>query len=701
MMEVCNNNSLTTTALAPVKQLAPWYVAATACSILFIAYYVSREDGVYLWDYHGYWDRYQEIAHLLATADLRGILRQFALIITQDYNVTSIVLLQPIALVFGDNRTAYIAALAVIYLVPAATAASLVSMQLTRPERSASSDGQVVVVFLLALTFPPFWAPTLRGYPDIIGLLPLSLASVLALKTNLTSNGVAWRAITIGITLWSAFLFRRWYAYSIVAFLAASSIYSVLAYKRSEGTLRWRALCFSSNLACMCGALVGLIVLFQSVLVYRILVTSYRDTFAFYQVSALEHVTGLLAYLGGGHLALAIGGTIIGIRNCRTRPVTIFVLLNAIFLFALFTRTQGFGEHHYLPLCYWVFMLEAMCIKWILELVNSTKPIMTVSAIVASFIVFASTFIPHPYAVEKAFWLFVPSQKHYPLKFPNRSQYLGLLDDIERLTATGGKVTALGRDEIMSDELLYALARQRSSDWLVRTAQIDKRDQFRIEPLLARYVVVAEPTEERRVDRFQQVIWAPAERIIKSYGIGSAYRRLPNRYDLGGGVTASIFEKRRPFQQDEVDELLGYFFSLYPNWRGQYRLARLLLLSEWVGLDTVKNVELSAVDNLRVWPGRTQSLSILLPDLPSDAIRVRRVTVSILPPIICAPRGDIEVSVLTDGKAIETGLLESSAGGSLRLPLHGEQVGAVAVGPSQQSGCAYVNVRFTLEVRLP
>ena len=365
-------------------------------------------------------------------------------------------------------------------------------------------------------------------------------------------------------------------------------------------------------------------VLFQSVLLIRIIHTDYSDIYRAFQIGSSGHIESLYHFFGPIPLLFAGVGAFIGLASPTQRRATIFIISNMVLLYCFFTRTQAFGQHHYLPLAFWSFALGAIAIGWLIERTNyRVSAGLGISAAFAA--IFVGNFFPFPHWAQRSIGWALPEAKSYRLKMSSQYNYGELLADVKRLTARGDKLSVFGYgydgyDDIVSDELFYALTRQQSKGWLVRTAHIDKRDNLQIEPLLSRYAVIGDPLtlEDREHPalppwppikmRFsqvplQQVEVALAERIRESRGIGAAYRRLPKTYKISDEVTAYIYEKVRPFTSEEIEELLAHFFRVYPEWEGNYRFARILLGADVSLLDAHSRIELELPDNLKIWAG--------------------------------------------------------------------------------------------------
>ena len=362
-----------------------------------------------------------------------------------------------------------------------------------------------------------------------------------------------------------------------------------------------------------------------------------------------------------------------------------------------------------MPVAFWIFSLDAVAICFFIKKISNAAEA-CVAAFLVSLVIFWGTFFPLPgWARESVDWL-LPA-KNYQLKFPNRRDYDALVVDVERLTAGGDKLTVFGYGydgygDVMSDELLSALIGQQSNKWLVRTAQVDKRDKFQIEPLLARYAIVPDPLNTanlehpalppppiRMKDRavtLEQVQVAPGLRIREGRGIGAAYKRLPTNYKISSNAVVHIFEKVRPFTLAEIDELLEHFFHLYPEWRTNYNFARVLLASD---LNSFSKIEFILPDELKIWPGKALSTRMSLPYSVVKAGHIKGFLISTKHRwIACSDQESLAVTFEMGSALIWQG--EASSADSF-VPLTGldGDVVSLKVGPAAQAGCEYLSVR--------
>ncbi|MEJ1938447.1 hypothetical protein WDZ92_50275, partial [Nostoc sp. NIES-2111] len=214
----------------------------------------------------------------------------------EDYNVSGLWPLLPVYWLLGGDRVVYVAAICALYVVPAALVAAYLALQ------GRSAAGPVWLAVISALLMPVFWNAALRGMIDPIGLIPLGLAASMIWNTRFLTQGSRRAALGLGVLLWLPFLFRRWFAFSLVALIGLSlvaALCTLLLNRKADGrpllaqlrdTLgRWSL----AGLATILG-----LVLYQLPLVDRILHTDYSDIYSAYQMSVWDHVTAYSANFG-------------------------------------------------------------------------------------------------------------------------------------------------------------------------------------------------------------------------------------------------------------------------------------------------------------------------------------------------------------------------------------------------------------------
>lgn len=210
--------------------------------------YISQEQWYYGSDYSFY--------HVMTWFTTRSVLENpllapFLIWLstgTAGHDVVFTIGLLPFSMVFGDSRSAFIAAIASMYLAPYVFIHALIMRNLYSSPAKASTDAEPAsadaeppsadalllppgvvqwTTALLALSIPTLWAPCLRGYPDV-GAAAIVIFCVLLYLADMERP--SWRRLLlIGFLLGLAPLFRRHYVYAAFAFALATVLHSAVA----------------------------------------------------------------------------------------------------------------------------------------------------------------------------------------------------------------------------------------------------------------------------------------------------------------------------------------------------------------------------------------------------------------------------------------------------------------------------------------
>jgi hypothetical protein len=530
--------------------------------------FVANEEKVYIWDSKAYWITWQQFSALSLTHTYRWLHETIGGIEANDYNPLAVSLLFPFYYLPLASRYAYILALTVCYLLPA-----VLLVQLTLQRFAVyQSRAWVVFIAIAAVSFAPFWKPTLRGLPDIVGLLPVLGAVIFVLSRDLAKK-LSWRNILIiGLLLWMPFLLRRWYAYTVVTLYITLPLLNFVNYSwsRNNRLRRLLNLAITFLAAGIVSAVCALVC--QHLLIERIIATNYSTVYSAYQDGFKTSVILLMASPGYVILAPMAVGLIWALAGARTfeKNFTLFCLANLVISFYLFTRTQSPGIQHCLPFALWMFFVAMPGVR--LTVTAWRQPWWQCSVLalgaLASLVIALVTF--NNLNLPAAFNSALLPDKNYPMGVANFRNYQALAARLLALTQNGDQVAVLSSNGALSDDLIATLTDDKIDSQIAYASQVDLRDKIRVSTLLARYVVVADPIQLHLNPDGQRVIWIPASEILAGTGIGAAYQELPGTYQLSNKVTAKIYEKIRPFTAPEIIGFLSRFTAAYPDWQPLY-----------------------------------------------------------------------------------------------------------------------------------
>lgn len=584
--------------------IALFGLAFAILATLHVAFYLKGEHHLYVNDFRNYWIAYwkSSIQFKQNIGDWARMLR--GEIWGSDYNSLPAALLLPFSLVFGYERFGYIWGATITYLVPvallSAKAASLVVREEKRP----------TLVFLIAAVvaacYVPFWAPTLLGWIDIAGLIPLILAFITVKTAGFGKRIRPGMAILLGLLIWMPFLIRRWYAFAIVAFVLSAPIYCMVL-ARLENRTPWNQAFVKTviNFAMAGVTSLTFCLIAQGGLVQSILNTSYASIYVAYQRPPLEHFLDLWNNFGGLYLGLALIGQMFLFRTASQRTDALFINANIVLLFALFTRTQGFGAQHYLPLAFWIYLLICIGLRQILPLSPRAVPWVATGVVLVAALALITSFYRSNVGVRLAGTVF--PQTTYNNQIGDEQAYARLTDHLNALLKPGETFTAFASHKILNRDLLLSASRESLAGKDVDTSHVDLIQGLSVAPFMARYAVVTDPVLTHLPEGTQTVITIPAKAILTGQGIGAAYERVGQSYAITDSVKAFIYVKTRAFTLAEVDALLADFYRRYPDWREVYgtTMFKLAMTASAETGDQWGKFEYARDGSITVHPGET------------------------------------------------------------------------------------------------
>ena len=630
--------------------------------VMFCVWYVGTETPAYVWDYGGYWQIFQVYNGLIASGTPDWPSQIISAIWNSDYNPSAVIPLYPFYRLAGGGRTAYIIAIAVLYLLPAVIIATTVAARALKV-----TAAEWYVTFLVALTYLPFWAPTLRGMVDIIGLVFLGLATLLLFQSDFLKRKPLLSAAMLGVLIWAPFLFRRWYAYSIVAFCVSAYLVGIWMRLRQEPA----RVIASFTLAMGLSALVVLVLILclQGGLANRALTTNYSDLYDSYQVSFLQHIDMLLGRLGIYTTTMILIGIIVSVIYVNVR--VIFCTMAATLTFLLFTRTQEMAIHHFLPVAFWLFPSYVLGFRTLFDrLALFPTGYRSFAPAIIALIIFAFGVVPTLNGNGIVATIFLPKYNSHPLHLENYSEYTRLIGDIRTRLGTEEHFEVFSSSLVLSDSLLVSLEPSFQSR-VIYAPHIAKVNFFPFDMMTADYAVAVTPPQTHQAPGSQQNITIPGQMLLDGKGFGSAFQRIGDAYNLAGGVKAYLFHRVRPVSIDEMGELLNELLVAYPDWRGRYQksmeipfAARQTKLGDIWGIANVVDS-----NTLFLHPGLNRATTVEIPFPSLTSARPRDLKVSIDKSMIqqCPSADGVILSAKLDNGILWTGNIRP--GDSNRIPI--------------------------------
>jgi hypothetical protein len=662
-----------------LERIAVCCLAAALFAVGLCIVYVRSEMPLYYWDYGYYWRLFQTYGERIGGGNWLGT----ALwdIRSNDYSPAPIIPLYPFYHLFGGSRQSYLTGVAVLYLVPTSLIAALLA-------RAVGVRG-FALPFLLAVIYTPFWAPTLRGLPDIVGTVFLAMATLIMLRSGFLRHHAPAASVALGVVIWLPFFFRRWYAYSILCFFAVSFLMGAYRHWREgglPGTLRFAVLLGGS------GVIASLLVFaFQRDLAIRAITTDYSTLYDAYQVTAASHA--LIQYYRTGVFILSLIAIGAIFAPCDSRAEAWFCLLTAVLTLVLFSNTQILGAHHYLPVALWLFPLYSLGFSRIVDaFVRPARPAVAFGMLLISVAIFALGLNPR---VDMPRWgyAFLGQYGFPPLTIENFEEYRRLSSDIEKVAGGGKKVAVYASSPQLSDALLTAI-NPAIEGALLPMLHRDREGNPPLRSLNADYAVWTDPNQTHLAQGSQMMITLANTFLRKGQGFGVAFGKVVGEYHLASGVRAVLAERTRPVTVEEISELLSAFLDAHPELRAAYEPSMIVPFA--ARRDTLGDAhgQVFPIGNnvLFMHPGAHEATSSTI---PLFGTRPTRVDLSVLDRAAteCPGADGVEATVRADGQTLLTAVVLPGSPTSLRLPDTAQSI-TLSVNPRAAPSCDFFNATF-------
>lgn len=541
---------------------------------VFAIVFVSQEQTIYVWDRSIYWSSFQQLTKLIAEDPLQTLIAVVISVNRDDYNLLPAVILTPFGLVFGTGRLSYVLAIVNIYLLPAAFLMGVVADRIHGRWLGRRSPVILLLTVLIALAFHPMWIPTLHGRVGVAGVVVIA-AFLLLYVTAPFEKQTTRNVILMGLLLCLLVLVRRWYAFWVVGFFAALAV-SQLAILAARHRTAWHQYLGTIQNGLILTASFSIALFgFGTAFMVRVLLTDYADIYAAYRTTGswLENALSLVAYFG----PLTTIGWLAGLTwlsmHRQTREFGVLLTLQTVIILQLFWRTQDFGTHHYYLVVPGMILgigvpLAHLCLQagrgWYRRVVvGATLAVLVIGS--------ARVVAPTMTAATEGVALLLPSERHHPEVRTDLETLDRLLGDLKtRRARAQGSIYVLASSRILNSNLLVNGCRQFNRDAtlcdaILRTHDVDKRDGFPIQFLDARYVVLGMPIQYHLAPEHQRVVGILADKIGSGHGVGTAFRRLPERYELDDGVQVWLLERIEPFEEAHLSQLEREFVGHYPE----------------------------------------------------------------------------------------------------------------------------------------
>ncbi|WP_275155810.1 hypothetical protein [Citrobacter koseri] len=469
----------------------------------------------------------------------------------------------------------------------------------------------MILSVFLSITFIGFWKPIVRGYPDIIAMIPLLLAFIAANKNPASQSINIKNALFIGCMLWLPFLFRRWYAYTIVSFYVVVPLIDIVWSNNKSYFKAAYYTCINYLIAGVTS--ICLVLLFQKELAVNVFNTDYANIYSAYSLPFLDSLNKTLYHYGLLFIAISILCiTLSSVFIKESRKLLASTTLMLIVSYILFTKTQAPGYQHEIPFATWLIIPVIIAFNQKLKAIKdkNIKALLCIIVILISSTYTITSLIRSSLSSNLHASIF--PQKVYPLTLNNYDNYLDMVDYLIKLTVTKERksFSVISSGYALNQDLIKYMAKGRLDRAFQVTPDVDLRDGMPARSLLSDYLVVTTPPDIH-LPQGQNVIKTTAENILSGKGIGSHYSEIA-RFTLSSNHTGIIFEKKTAFNKNDIDQYISQFTHIYPEWENKYNTNSFVsFLTTWVKLgDGVAWLSKSHNDSIVTHPGNNSDTYI-------------------------------------------------------------------------------------------
>ncbi|MEG3845549.1 hypothetical protein QT971_00930 [Microcoleus sp. herbarium19] len=537
-------------------------------TVVLTSIYVSSERTFYWWDYAGYNTATVNTANLFRDSTEKAI-REVVASLSKEKNLLISLPLVPFILLFGESRLTYILGVSLIYVLPFRLLLGAISAKLI-PVYPRLVFWSTV---LLSLLIPMSWIPTLRGYLDTGGGVFVSLAILVYLQDVKLKSW--WRIPLIGFFLAAAVLFRRHFAYSAIAFLAAAALQAFIEFiiliRRSDTALlsakdQDTALPFPYRYLFESGVKLGLIAATSlSVLMLvagdftRSAVTvDYRNLYAAWSLSVNDILIRYASFYGlGTWLLVAIGFSAGILTGLLVSEAAIFISLFGILSLVEWLLVLRYGYLHYTIHVTPIALLGLSAFFWTTWLTLRGKIRYLIIGVAGLYLVVnaAAGLIPVKFDLSRLFAGNFP-----PLVRSDYGEVVKLVEFLRKIAPNEEPIYIAGASNSFNANILRQANRKLNppEGWWKLNAigrpQIDSRDTYPLpELLMSQYAVVAVPFQQVLLGD-EQVLRSGEQDVVKvvydaftqNWEISRDFQQLPEQFQLENGVTVRVYQRIRP-----------------------------------------------------------------------------------------------------------------------------------------------------------
>ena len=251
----------------------------------------------------------------------------------------------------------------------------------------------------------------------MIGVLIITVILLLFFKRPIEKQTYT-NLLLVGLLLVLVVLMRRWYAYWVGCFFLTLLFDGfIFRYPSYRFDIKKYVPALRNSL------LIGIVSVFLIFLIAgpvakRMILTDYADIHSAYRDydSLIVPLQRIYNYFGFIPVLLFLFGALFSMLNRETRRLSLFLFLQFVFIFLLFSRTQNFGPQHFYLLIPTIVVFMSLVVVRILH----SRPVLykisfLVLIVFIYFINFSCALFPKTYAYFERITFPFSDVRHFPL----------------------------------------------------------------------------------------------------------------------------------------------------------------------------------------------------------------------------------------------------------------------------------------------
>lgn len=559
IIELCNTFSITQRAIVVFCGIA---------SVMVVSYLINQNRFIYYWDYSGYWCWSIDRMNYMITNSFSDTLCSLVESINKDeYNIFIPTILAFPLKVFGYTFPVYVTLNYVLFVIPASIIQALTATKLIKkPEFKKSTI--FVIVFFLSLCFPSNYYAVMKGYADVVFLIPMSIMIYLFVDYNFKKVSVKCD-IAIAVMMILTWICRRYTIYFIIGYVVMLLVKAIVAFVEEKNKKTFINIVI--NFALIGGISLGVIFLFFKDFFLAALLNNYGAAYSAYDAPVAQKVASIVSSFGYIAALIAIVSGILCFVHKSNRVNYISLLLMTLSEIVIFWQIQDMGVQHRMILNIPLFMMCILLLDFVprkFKKENISCAYSVGSICIALLWVgnFTFTFLTtNSIGLNDSLF----ASKYYPLQRNDIKQVNRLVKEMNYLTEESGNYiyvaasgTTLNADVIYKSEMPESVNPVAN---MLPSSDVDLRDGFPTGFLKSKYIVTTDPVE-LHLQSGQEVVSYLASGVMDQNSYIGCHFSLVYETGLDNGITAKIYEKTSEFTENDLQTMRNYFGELYPGY---------------------------------------------------------------------------------------------------------------------------------------